>query len=146
MSWRDFVQNNKKYWMEYLAGLVYFILLLAMAMGIALLIIFFSGNTPEAKGQDFSTHRETKNVWVAHCVSCHSSHQQLAQKTGIRTEQYLFNYVYEHKDENGRKFGNILPGGEIEFVSRFILVSAYLNKLESDLRKAGEHLQRSINL
>ena len=58
MSWRDFVQNNKKYWMEYLAGLVYFILLLVMIMGVALLIVHFSGNMPEAQGQDASITRK----------------------------------------------------------------------------------------
>ena len=146
MSWRDFVQNNKKYWMEYLAGLVYFILLLMMAMGVALLIAFLSGNMPEAQGQDFSTHRETKNVWVAHCKACHPSHQQLAEETGIRTEQYIFNYVYKHDNEEGRKFGEILPGGEIQFVSRFMLISAYLNLLEDQMRQVGDHLQKNINL
>jgi len=146
MSWRDFIQNNKKYWMEYLSGLVYFILLLLMVMSIALLIVFLSGNMSEAQGQDFSTHRETKNVWVAHCASCHSSHQQLSQRTGIRTEQYLFNYIYEHKDENDRKFGDMLPGGEIQFVSRFILISAYLDLLEDQMKQVGDHLRKNIQL
>ena len=88
MSWRDFVQNNKKYWMEYLAGLVYFILLLTMVMGIALLIVFLSGNMPEAQGQDYSQRRENSNVWVNECKSCHPSYQELAKQSGIQTEQY----------------------------------------------------------
>ena len=146
MSWRDFVQNNKKYWMEYLAGLVYFLTILTMVVFIAFIIMFLAGKTPSAKGQDFSVVRETKNVWVAHCKSCHSSHRELSETTGIRTEQYIFNYVYEHLDENKRKFGDVLPLGEIQFVSRYILISAYLNKLEDQMRQAGDHLLKNIKL
>ena len=54
MNLKDYIQTNKKYLFEYLAGLVYFILLLLMIMGVALLIVHFSGNMPEAQGQDAS--------------------------------------------------------------------------------------------
>jgi hypothetical protein len=96
--------------------------------------------------QDASIMRTKSNVWVAQCKSCHASHDKLGAQVGIRTEQYLFNYVYQHKNAEGKKFGDILPGDEIEFVARFVLVSAYLHKLESDMRKAGDHLQKNIKL
>ena len=144
MSWRDFIQNNKKYWMEYLSGLVYFILLLMMVMGVALLIVFLSGNMPEAQGQDYSQIRENSNVWVNECKSCHPSYQELAKQSGIQTEQYYFNFVFNHKNEDGREFGTILSKKEIDFVSRFILIAAYLHKLETDMRKAGDHLIKGL--
>ena len=65
---------------------------------------------------------------------------------GIRTEQYLFNFVYEHTNKEGKKFGEILSKSEIDFVSRFVLVAVYLHKLETDMRKAGDHLQENIRL
>ena len=146
MSWKDFVQNNKKYWMEYLAGLVYFILLLMMVMGVALLIVHFSGNMPEAQGQDASITRKNSNVWVNECKSCHPSYQELAKQAGIQTEQYYFNFVFSHKNEDGKEFRTILSKSEINFVARFILIAAYLDKLEADMRKAGLHLQKNIKL
>jgi hypothetical protein len=98
------------------------------------------------QAQDASIMRTKSNVWVAQCKSCHTSHEKLGAQVGLRTEQYIFNYVYEHKNAEGRKFGDVLPGDEIEFVSRFVLISAYLHKLESDMRKAGDHLQKNIKL
>ena len=75
-----------------------------------------------------------------------SKNSALLESYGIRTEQYLFNYIYEHKNAEDRKFGDVLPGDEIEFVARFVLISAYLHKLETDMRKAGDHLQKNIRL
>ena len=98
------------------------------------------------QAQDASIMRTKSNVWVAQCKSCHTSHDKLGAQVGIRTEQYIFNYVYEHKNAEGRKFGDVLPGDEIEFVARFVLISAYLHKLETDMRKAGDHLQKNIRL
>ena len=46
------------------------------------------------------------------------------------------------KDE----FRTILSKSEINFVARFILIAAYLDKLEADMRKAGLHLQKNIKL
>jgi hypothetical protein len=146
MSWRDFVQNNKKYWMEYLAGLVYFITILIMVMGIALGIMFLANLNSEAQAQDYSQVREYPNVWANECETCHPASQDLAKETGIQTEQYLFNFVYEHTNKEGKRFGQILSKSEIDFVSRFVLIAAYLHKLETDMRKAGDHLQKNIRL
>ncbi len=99
-----------------------------------------------AQAQDYSQVRKNSNVWVAQCKSCHPSHNELTLQTGIKTEQYFFNFIYEHKNAKDKKFGDILPGGEIQFVARFLVVSAYLNKLESDMRKAGDHLIKNIKL
>ena len=110
---------------------------------VSILIVFL----PIAvQAQDFSQVRRNSNVWVAHCKSCHPSHNELARDTGIRTEQYFFNFIYEHENAKERKFGDVLPGYEIQFVARFILIAAYLNKLESDMRKAGDHLLKNIKL
>ena len=103
--------------------------------------------TPFAvQAQDYSQVRRHSNVWVNECKSCHSPYQELAKNVGIRTEQYLFNFVYFHKNKDGREFGTILSKKEINFVSRFILIAAYLHKLETDMRKAGDHLQKNIRL
>jgi len=99
-----------------------------------------------AQAQDYSQVRENSNVWVNECKSCHPIYQELARTTGIKTEQYLFNFVYEHTNKEGKKFGEILSKSEIDFVSRFVLVAAYLYKLETDMRKAGDHLQENIRL
>jgi len=98
------------------------------------------------QAQDYSQVRRNSNVWVAQCKSCHTSHNDLAKEAGIRTEQYFFNFIYEHENAEKRIFGDILPGYEIQFVARFILIAAYLNKLESDMRKAGDHLMKNIKL
>ena len=102
--------------------------------------------TSLAQAQDYSQVRENSNVWVNECKSCHPSYRELAEKTGIQTEQYLFNFVYEHTNKEGKKFGEILSKSEIDFVSRFVLVAVYLHKLETDMRKAGDHLQENIRL
>ncbi len=146
MSWRDFVQNNKKYWMEYLAGLVYFVMILIMVMGIAFGIMFLANLNSEAQAQDYSQVRANSNVWANECKTCHTVYQNLAKETGIRTEQYLFNFVYEHTNKEGKRFGEILSKSEISFVSKFVLIAAYLHKLETDMRKAGDHLQKNIRL
>ena len=140
----EYVKNNQKYLMEYIAGIVYFILILLMAIGIGLTIIYFSGNIPEARGQDYSQVRENSNVWVNECKSCHPSYQELAKQTGIQTEQYYFNFVFSHKNKDGKEFRNILSKSEISFVSRFVLIAAYLHKLETDMRKAGDHLIKNL--
>ena len=108
------------------------------------ILLLFLPMTVQA--QDASIMRTKSNVWVAQCKSCHTSHEKLGAQVGLRTEQYIFNYVYEHKNAEGRKFGDVLPGDEIEFVSRFVLISAYLHKLESDMRKAGDHLKKNFQL
>ena len=146
MNLKDYIQSNKKYLFEYLAGLVYFILLLLMIMGVALLIVHFSGNMPEAQGQDASITRKNSNVWVNECKTCHSDYEKLAEQVGIQTEQYIYNFVYFHKNKEGKEFGSILSKKEISFVSRFVLIAAYLHKLETDMRKAGDHLQKNIKL
>ena len=102
--------------------------------------------TSLAQAQDYSQVRENSNVWVNECKSCPPSYQKLAEKTGIQTEQYLFNFVYFHKNKDGREFGTILSKKEINFVSTFVLIAAYLHKLETDMRKAGDHLQKNIRL
>ena len=102
--------------------------------------------TSLAQAQDYSQVRKNSNVWVNECKSCHPSYQELAKQAGIQTEQYYFNYIYEHTNAKERKFGDVLPGSEIQFVARFLLISAYLNKLESDMRKAGDHLLKNIKL
>jgi len=99
-----------------------------------------------AQAQDYSQVRANSNVWANECKSCHTVYQDLVKETGIRTEQYLFNFVYEHTNKEGKKFGEILSKSEIDFVSRFVLVAAYLHKLETDMRKAGDHLQKNIKL
>ena len=140
----EYVKNNQKYLMEYIAGIVYFVLILLMAIGIGLTIIYFSGNIPEARGQDYSQVRENSNVWVNECKSCHPSYQELAKQAGIQTEQYYFNFVFSHKNKDGKEFRNILSKSEISFVSRFVLIAAYLHKLETDMRKAGDHLIKNL--
>ena len=110
---------------------------------IFLAIIFFPF---VSQAQEYSIVRTNSNVWVNECKTCHTVYQDLAKDTGIRTEQYLFNFVYEHKNKEGKKFGEILSKSEIDFVSRFVLVAAYLHKLETDMRKAGDHLQENIRL
>ena len=102
--------------------------------------------TSLAHAQDYSQVRENSNVWVNECKSCHPSYQELAKQAGIHTEQYYFNFVYYHKNKNGREFGTILSKKEINFVSRFVLIAAYLHKLETDMRKVGDHLQKNIRL
>jgi len=102
--------------------------------------------TSLAQAQDYSQVRENSNVWVNECKSCHSSYQELAEKTGIKTEQYMFNVIFFHKNKDGREFGTILSKSEINFVARFVLIAAYLHKLETDMRKAGDHLQKNIRL
>jgi len=144
MNLKDYIQTNKKYLFEYLAGLVYFILLLLMIMGVALLIVHFSGNMPEAQGQDASIMRKNSNVWVNECKTCHPSYEELAKKTGIRTHQYYFNVIYKHKNKDDREFNTILSIEEIDFVATFLLIAAYLDKLERDMRAAGDHLIKEL--
>tara|TARA_R110002110_G_scaffold263621_2_gene479318 strand:+ start:275 stop:652 length:378 start_codon:yes stop_codon:yes gene_type:complete len=110
-----------------------------------ILLIFFL--LPLAvQAQDYSQVRRHSNVWTNECKSCHPSYSEIAAQTGIRTEQYFFNFIYEHTNKGGKKFNRILSGQEIQFVARFLLVAAYLHKLETDMRKAGDHLQKNINL
>ena len=99
-----------------------------------------------AQAQDYSQVRRHSNVWVNECKSCHSPYQELAKNVGIQTEQYVFNFVYFHKNKDGKQFGQILSKEEINFVARFVLIAAYLHKLETDMRKAGDHLQENIKL
>jgi len=98
------------------------------------------------QAQDYSQVRRHSNVWANECKTCHSSYNQLAAQTGIKTEQYFFNFIYEHRNKDGKKFNRILSGEEIEFVAKFVLIAAYLYKLEVDMRKAGDHLQKNIKL
>tara|TARA_B100000287_G_C20460482_1_gene713202 strand:+ start:521 stop:868 length:348 start_codon:yes stop_codon:yes gene_type:complete len=106
--------------------------------------ILFALLTFDAQAQDNSQTRKNSNVWVNECKSCHPSYEELAKQTGIKTEQYLFNYVYFHKNKDGKEFGTILSKKEISFVSRFVLIAAYLHKLETDMRKAGDHLIKKL--
>ena len=99
-----------------------------------------------AQAQDYSQVRRHSNVWVNECKSCHTPYQELAKKVGIQTEQYVFNFVYFHKNKDGKQFSQILSKEEINFVARFVLIAAYLHKLETDMRKAGDHLQENIKL
>jgi hypothetical protein len=108
---------------------------------IALIILFFP---IASQAQDYSQVRATSNVWANECKTCHTVYQDLAKETGIQTEQYLFNFVYEHTNKEGKKFGEILSKGEISFVSKFVLIAAYLHKLETDMRKAGDHLIKNL--
>ena len=107
-------------------------------------IIFFLPFAAQA--QDYSQVRRHSNVWVNECEFCHKSYKDLAEKVGIQTEQYMFNVVYYHENEEGRIFGTILSKTEIDFVARFILIEAYLHKLEKDVRKAGDLLHNNIIL
>ena len=99
-----------------------------------------------AQAQDYSQVRRHSNVWVNECKFCHQSYKDLAERVGIQTEQYMFNTVYYHENKEGRIFGTILSKTEIDFVARFILIEAYLHKLETDMRKAGDHLPENIVL
>ena len=67
-----------------------------------------------------------------------------AQEYSQVREQYYFNLVFKHKNKDGKEFGSILSKKEISFVSRFVLIAAYLHKLESDMRQAGDHLLKSL--
>lgn len=97
-----------------------------------------------AQAQDYSQVRAKSNVWINECKTCHTVYQDLAKETGIQTEQYLFNFVYEHTNKDGKEFGSILSKKEISFVSRFVLIAAYLHKLETDMRAAGDHLIKNL--
>ena len=99
-----------------------------------------------AQAQDYSQVRRHSNVWVNECKSCHTPYQELAKNVGIQTEQYMFNFVYYHKNKDGKEFNKILSAEEIDFVARFVLIAAYLHKLEADMRKAGEHLKKNFKL
>ena len=98
------------------------------------------------QAQDYSQVRRHSNVWLNECKSCHTPYQELAKDVGIQTEQYMFNFVYFHKNKDGRQFSEILSKEEIDFVARFVLIAAYLHKLETDMRKVGDHLQKNIKL
>ena len=108
---------------------------------ICILFVF----TPFAvQAQDYSQTRKNSNVWGSECKYCHPSHEDLAKKVGIQTEQYVFNYVFLHKNKDGEEFRTILSKKEISFISRFILVAAYLHKLETDMIAAGDHLIKEL--
>ena len=98
------------------------------------------------QAQDYSQIRRHSNVWVNECKTCHHSYDELASKAGIRTHQYFFNFIYDHENKDGKKFNRILSGEEIDFVARFVLIAAYLHKLETDMRRAGDHLQKNFRL
>jgi len=102
--------------------------------------------TSLTQAQDYSQVRKNSNVWVNECKSCHPSYQELAKQAGIQTEQYYFNFIFSHKNKDGKEFRTVLSKEEINFVSRFILIAAYLHKLETDMRKAGDHLMKNIRL
>ena len=56
----------------------------------------------------------------------------------------MFHFVYFHKNKDGKEFNQILSKEEIDFVARFVLIAAYLHKLETDMRKAGDHLIKKL--
>ncbi len=122
---------------------MYYTLMKSITKAIFISILFVTSIT---QAQEYSIVRTNSNVWVNECKTCHPVYQELAKKTGIKTEQYLFNFVYEHTNKEGKKFSQILSKSEIDFVSRFVLVAAYLYKLETDMRRAGDHLQENIKL
>ena len=62
----------------------------------------------------------------------------LNRKLDLSTNSKIF--------KNCKEFRTILSKSEINFVARFILIAAYLDKLEADMRKAGLHLQKNIKL
>jgi len=110
---------------------------------ITLLLLIFSFNV---YAQDYSQVRRHSNVWVNECKTCHPSYNELAAKTGIKTHQYFFNFIWNHENKDGRKFSTILSGEEIDFVATFVLIAAYLYKLEDDMRRAGDHLKENFKL
>jgi hypothetical protein len=111
---------------------------------ITIISILFFSLPIAAQAQDYSQVRKHSNVWVNECKSCHSPYQELAKSVGIQTEQYMFNFVYFHKNKEGKEFNQILSKEEIDFVARFVLIAAYLHKLETDMRKAGDHLIKKL--
>ena len=113
-----------------------------MIKNIAIILALFIPLVSHA--QEYSIVRSNSNVWVNECKSCHSDYKELAKQTGIHTEQYYFNLVFKHKNKDGKEFGTILSKSEISFVSRFVLIAAYLHKLETDMRKAGDHLIKKL--
>ena len=113
---------------------------------IAIISILLFSLPIAAQAQDYSQVRRHSNVWVNECKTCHPSYAALAEKTGIRTHQYYFNVIYKHKNKDDRQFNTILSIEEIDFVATFLLIAAYLHKLETDMRKAGDHLQKNIKL
>tara|TARA_A100001515_G_scaffold143290_1_gene144073 strand:- start:646 stop:999 length:354 start_codon:yes stop_codon:yes gene_type:complete len=113
---------------------------------ITIISILFAFLAFNAQAQDYSQTRKNSNVWVNECKTCHPSYQELAKQAGIQTEQYYFNFIFSHKNKEGKEFRTVLSKSEISFVARFILIAAYLHKLETDMRKAGDHLQKNIKL
>ena len=113
---------------------------------ITIIFILFAFLPFAVQAQDYSQVRRHSNVWVNECKTCHPSYAELAEKTGIRTHQYYFNVIYKHKNKDDRQFNTILSIEEIDFVATFLLIAAYLHKLETDMRKAGDHLQKNIKL
>jgi len=53
----------------------------------------------------------------------------------------MFNTVYYHENIDGRIFGNVLSKSEIDFVARFVLIQAYLIKLQEDSDNLPENIR-----
>ena len=61
-----------------------------MVKKILALILIFIPLTAQA--QDWSIAREQSNVWVAHCVSCHASYNELSKTLCIAVPKAVYSF------------------------------------------------------
>jgi hypothetical protein len=92
-----------------------------------LLILLISSLTLSAQAKD--THSK---VWAEECEFCHLEAKDFAVKTGKKTRQYLFNYIYNHTNDENQAFSNRLSRKEINDLAIYILVLFYVQTLSSE--------------
>ena len=92
-----------------------------------LLILLISSLTLSAQAKD--THSK---VWAEECKFCHLEAKDFAVKTGKKTRQYLFNYIYNHTNDENQAFSNRLSKKEINDLAIYILVLYYIQTLSSE--------------
>ena len=68
----------------------------------------------------------------------------LLKKQESTQNNIILTLIFKYENKDGKEFGTILSKKEISFVSRFVLIAAYLHKLETDMRAAGDHLIKKL--
>lgn len=85
-----------------------------------LLILLISFLTLSAQAKD-----NHSKVWAEECKFCHLEAKDFAVKTGKKTRQYLFNYIYNHTNDENQAFSKRLSRKEINDLAIYILVLYY---------------------
>jgi hypothetical protein len=109
-----------------------------------LLFFFISLSLVAAQSVEDVDAQKIGNVWTQNCRSCHQTLENTSKLAKNRSDQYMFNFIYDGDDHH--RFKVSLKPDDMSFLVRYLKIVYYLDVLERRAKQLPKFKKRNFDL